>query len=117
MENNRSSFYRIAHDPGLRAHLADLGLVSAAAAGDSKRFRDEVREVLDEVGPRIKGLRNDPELQRLARDPEIHGLLESGDTLGLLTHPDIQALASRLSEGLGEASEAASEAAGLDAGA
>jgi uncharacterized membrane protein required for colicin V production len=94
---NRMSFYSVSHDAALRGQLADLGLVSAEAAADSNQFRDELRGVLDEVGPRIKGLKNDPEIQALARDPEIVQLLQSGNTLGLLTHPRILGLAEKLS--------------------
>jgi len=94
---NRLSFYSVSHDAELRARFADLGFVSDAAAEDSNRFRDELRGVLDEVGPRIKGLQNDAEIHRLARDPEIVALLESGNTVGLLLNPKILALAERLS--------------------
>jgi hypothetical protein len=93
---NRLSFYQVSHDPELRAQLAELGLVSEAAAEDSSSFRNEVREVLQKVGPRIRGLKRDPEIRRLAADPEITAMLRNGDTLGLITHPDIQALATRL---------------------
>ena len=94
---NQRSLYRVSHDPELRRQLADLGLVSEQAAEDSEHFRDELRVVLGEIGPRIKGLRDDPEIQELARDPEIVEMLQAGDTLGLLTHPRIRALAEKLS--------------------
>jgi len=93
---NRMSFYRVAHDPELRATFADLGFVSAEAANDSNAFRDELRGVLDVVGVRIRGIKQDPEIQALARDPEILAMLESGNTFGLVAHPRIQALAARL---------------------
>ncbi len=96
---NSSSFYAITHNAELRRRLADLGLVTEAAADDTDVFRRDVAEMLDSVGPRLKGVRNDPELLRLAEDPEVIALLESGDTLGLLTHPGIQRLVSRLSDG------------------
>lgn len=117
---NRMSFYRIAHDPEMRATFADLGFVSAAAAGDSNAFRDELRVVLDVVGARIKGIKQDPEIQALARDPEILAMLESGNTFGLVAHPRIQALASRLAAdapggGTAAAGEPAPEAAGASA--
>ncbi len=96
---NSTSFYTITHDDELRRRMADLGLVSESAAADTDVFRADVAEMLDAVGPRLKGVRNDPELQRLAEDPEVIALLESGDTIGLLTHPGIQRLVSRLSEG------------------
>jgi membrane protein required for colicin V production len=94
---NSRSFYVITHDDELRRRLADLGIVTEAAAVDTDVFRRDVVEMLDAVGPRLKGVHDDPELQRLAEDPEVIALLESGDTLGLLTHPGIQRLVSRLS--------------------
>ncbi len=93
---NQASFYGIVQDPQLRGQMADLGLVSPEAALDPGLFRRSMADMLSELGPRIKGLRNDPEVQRLARDPEIMSLLQSGDTLALIAHPDIQKLASRV---------------------
>jgi uncharacterized membrane protein required for colicin V production len=94
---NQASFYSIVHDPALRDQMAQLGLVSEAEAADPQAFRGAMAAMLSELGPRIKGLRNDPELQRLARDPEIISMLENGDTMALVTHPDIQRIVSRVS--------------------
>lgn len=96
---NQGSFVHLTRDPAFRRELADLGLVSEAAADDARIFRDEAREVLTAVGPRLVGLRDDEELQRMAEDPEIVALLESGDTLGLVTHPRFQALVARVLRG------------------
>jgi len=93
---NRLSFYRIAHDEGLRRDLADLGVISEAAAGDIDVFHAEMAAVLSEIGPRLKGLRDDPELQQMAQDPEIVSLLENGETLALLRHPEIQRIVDRI---------------------
>jgi membrane protein required for colicin V production len=95
---NSGSFYRITHDAELRRQLADLGVVSQAAAEDTDVFRRDVAAMLDDLGPRLKGVREDPELQRLAEDPQVMSMVEAGDTLGLLMHPGIQKLVSRLSE-------------------
>jgi uncharacterized membrane protein required for colicin V production len=84
---NRLSFLVITHDEALRAQLASLGLVDEASARDPEAFRATAEEVLREVGPRIRGLRNDPELKKLIEDPEIASLIQSGDTLALLGHP------------------------------
>lgn len=97
---NQGSFYRIAHDDSMRADLAKLGLISPEAAADPAMFRAETELMLDELGPRIRGLRNDPEIHRLARDPEVMGMLESGNTLALLRHPGIQTLARKWSQGI-----------------
>jgi membrane protein required for colicin V production len=94
---NREAFYVISHDETMREQLARLGLISEEAARDVSVFRSDALVVLDEVGPRVKGLAEDPEIQRLAHSPEISALLASGDTLGLLGHPDIQRLVARIS--------------------
>ena len=94
---NRGSFQAIARDDDLRARFADVGVVPAEAADDPKIFRERFAEVLAEVGPRLKGLVNDPELQRLAQDPEVMSMLESGDTLGLFRHEGIQKLVAKAS--------------------
>ncbi|MCH7600113.1 MAG: CvpA family protein [Myxococcales bacterium] len=93
---NRLSFYKLSHDDQMRRRLADLGIVSAAAAKDVEIFRQESRVVFEQVGPKLKGLRNDPELLRLAENPEIVKLLENGDTLALLNRPEIQSIVERI---------------------
>jgi hypothetical protein len=74
-----------------------VGVVSEAAVDDEQAFQQRFGEVLAEVGPRVKGLANDPEIARLAQDPEVMSMLESGDTLGLFRHEGIQRLASKVS--------------------
>ncbi|MCP5041506.1 MAG: CvpA family protein [bacterium] len=93
---NRLSFYQVSHDDPMRGRLADLGIVSDEARNDVEAFRDEARAVFDEVGPKLKGLREDPELQQLAHNPEIVSLLENGDTLALLNRPEIQSIVERI---------------------
>jgi uncharacterized membrane protein required for colicin V production len=97
---NRLSFYQISHDDEMRARLADLGIVSAAAASDVEAFRREARSVFEQVGPKLKGLREDPELLRLAENPAIVSLLESGETLALLNRPEIQSLVERIANSM-----------------
>ena len=96
---NQASFYELARDPELRGKLADLGLVGPEAAGDPEAFRRSMAGVLSELGPRLEGLRSDPELQRLAGDPEIVSLLQSGDTLALIAHPEIKKIVARVAAG------------------
>lgn len=69
----RSTALRMLRDDALRARLADLGVVSGAAARDPALFRDDVIAVLREVGPRVRGLRDDPAVQELVQDPEVAG--------------------------------------------
>jgi hypothetical protein len=93
---NRMSFLEIAHDESLRAELGDLGLIDTRARGDAGAFRDAAREVLQEVGPRIRGLRNDPELRALVEDPEVVAMLQNGDTWSLVSHPGFRQLVARV---------------------
>lgn len=93
---NRLSFYQISHDAALRSTLADLGLISRSAAENVTAFHDEAAAVFDEVGPKLRGLRDDPALLAMANDPEIVSLLEEGDTLALIQHPKIQRLVDRI---------------------
>ncbi len=97
---NRLTFYQVSHDDEMRGRLADLGVVSGEARADVEVFRDEARSVFDQVGPRLKGLREDPEIQQLARNPEIVQLLENGDTLALINRPEIQSIVDRISRGI-----------------
>ena len=76
---NRGSFQRIVHDEAMRRRLAALGLVGEDAALDAGAFRSAAAEVLREVGPRIRGLKNDPALQELVEDPQVVAMLHSGD--------------------------------------
>jgi uncharacterized membrane protein required for colicin V production len=93
---NRLAFYQLSHDATMRRRLADLGIVSDKAATDVEAFRQEARTVFEQVGPKLKGLREDPELLRLAENPEIVSLLENGDTLALLNRPEIQSIVDRI---------------------
>jgi len=94
---NRSSFLRVQEDDALRRRMADLGLVEEDAAVDTRAFRNSMAEVFREIGPRIRGLKNDPELQQLMEDPEVVAMIQSGDTLGLLGHPGFRDLVQRVS--------------------
>jgi membrane protein required for colicin V production len=93
---NQRSFLAITHDEVLRGQFAALGLVDEASGLDPQAFRATAAEVLREVGPRIRGLRNDPELQKLIKDPEVTSLIESGDTLALLGHPRFRDLVAHV---------------------
>jgi len=93
---NRLSFINIAYDDALRDQLAALGLVDEASSSDPQAFLATAKEVLREVGPRIRGLRDDPELKKLIADPEVASLLESGDTLALLGHSGFRDFVARV---------------------
>jgi uncharacterized membrane protein required for colicin V production len=93
---NRMSFRRVQDDDALRRRLADLGLIDEDAVLDTRAFRNAMADVLDEVGPRIRGLKNDPQVQALISDPEVVAMLQSGDTLGLLGHAGFRSLVDRV---------------------
>jgi hypothetical protein len=95
----RVSFRDLAQDAELRRELAELGLVSPEAAADEAAFRAAAADVLREVGPRLRALREDPALQELVEDPEVAAMLRSGDYLGLLSHTGFRQLVSRVSAG------------------
>jgi uncharacterized membrane protein required for colicin V production len=84
------SFLRLQSDADVRHDLASLGVVDRGAAGDPQLFALEVRAALREVGPRLRAIREDPDLARLASDPAIADLLRRHDVVGLLAHPGFQ---------------------------
>jgi len=91
----RASFVRVARDPELRSRLHALGLVDEAAAAEPSAFRDAMAEVLVEIGPRLRALREDPELERLLDDPELLERARSGDSLAVAGDPRVRAIVSR----------------------
>jgi hypothetical protein len=93
---NRGSFLGIAHDATLRQELADLGLVDEEAATDPRLFRNQVRGTLSDVGERIRGLEDGPELRSIAEDPNLQEALQRGDTVSLLRDPRVQELIGRV---------------------
>jgi uncharacterized membrane protein required for colicin V production len=93
---NRAAFLRMSRDPALRGRFVALGLVDPAAADDPAIFRRDVGEVLRQVGPRLRGLRNDPELHALLEDPQVVAMVQSGDTIGLLRHAGFRSLVDRV---------------------
>ena len=95
----RVSFLELARDAELRRELAALGLVPPEAAESEPAFTAAVSDVLRQVGPRLRALREDPALQELVKDPEVAALLSSGDYLGLLSHAGFRQLVSRVASG------------------
>lgn len=96
---NRPSFLGIAYDETLREELADVGLIQQHAATDARLFRNEARDALEQVSPRIRGLRNDPIMQELLNDPAVVAALQRGDHLALLQDPRFRKLVSHVMEG------------------
>jgi membrane protein required for colicin V production len=94
---SRRNFLNVADDPQLRQKLARLGLVGDEAAYDPEVFRQSIGQVLAQIGPRLRGLRDDPAMHELMADPKVIAMLQSGDTLGLLAHPKFRELVSRVS--------------------
>ncbi len=92
---SRGSFVALLHDAALRRELAELGLMEPAAAGDPAAFRQATRDVLVELGPRLRRIHSDPEVLALAHDPEIAGLLEAGEVVELIQNPRFTGLVAR----------------------
>lgn len=95
----RASFVRLARDGALRQRLLELGVVSERAAADPGAFADELAPALAEVGPRLRALREDAQLQQLLGDPEVVARAQAGDYLGLLADPGFRAVLTRAMEG------------------
>jgi uncharacterized membrane protein required for colicin V production len=95
---NRGSFLRLTHDGSLRQRLGNLGLIEPAAVDDPRRFREAAAEVLREVGPRIRGLHEDPALRELLEDPEVVAMVQSGNHFGLISHPGFREVVARALE-------------------
>jgi hypothetical protein len=93
---NSRSFTRLSEDEQLRREMAEVGMIDQESAQAADLFRAAAGEVLSEVGPRIRKLRNDPELKGLLDDPEVVAMVENGDTLGLMNHPRFRKLVSRM---------------------
>jgi hypothetical protein len=91
----RASFAAAERDAELRRRLRALGVVGDEAEGDPAAFRDAMAEVLRDLGPRLRALRDDPELRRLLRDPEVVAMAQSGDHLGLVAHPGFRGAVAR----------------------
>ncbi len=95
---NQGSFLGIAYDDTLRKELAQVGLIKDYAAADPRLFRAEVKDVLEQVGPRIRGLKDDPAVKQLLSDPEVVAALQANDHLALLQNPAFRDLLARLME-------------------
>jgi uncharacterized membrane protein required for colicin V production len=95
---NRGSFLRLTHDGSLRQRLGDLGLIEADAVEDPRRFRAAAADVLREVGPRIRNLREDPALRELLEDPEVVAMVQSGNHFALISHPGFREVVARTLE-------------------
>lgn len=93
---NTRSFADLSEDEELRHQMASVGLIDQPSAEAADLFRAAMGDVLREVGPRIRKLRNDPELKGLLDDPEVVAMVEDGNTLGLMNHPRIRRLVSRV---------------------
>lgn len=89
------SFQRLQWNAERRHQLAALGLVAEFAAGDPALFALQMREALAAIGPRLRAVREDPELARLASDPAVADLLARRDWVGILRHAGFQRVLAR----------------------
>jgi membrane protein required for colicin V production len=95
---HRRAALALLYDADLRRRLGDLRLLEPEAVRDPMAFRAVTADVLREVGPRIRGLRNDPALRELLEDPELAEAVRGGDHLTLLGHPGFRAVVARVME-------------------
>ena len=93
----RPTFVDLARDARFRQRLAALGLVAESSALDGEQFHKEMDAVMTDVAPRIRKLRNDPQLQQLLADPTIREKVQRGDTVALMLDPRIQEVVARVS--------------------
>jgi uncharacterized membrane protein required for colicin V production len=89
------SFQRLQWNAKLRGQLAAVGFVDEISAGDPSIFALEMRGALEKIGPRLRQLREDPDLARMANDPAIIELVQRRDVVGLLAHPEFQDVLTR----------------------
>jgi uncharacterized membrane protein required for colicin V production len=89
------SFQRIQWNTKLRRKLAAVGVVDEVSAGDPAIFALEMRGALAKIGPRLRQVREDPDLARLANDPAVVDLVQRRDVVGLLANPGFQRVLTR----------------------
>lgn len=89
------SFQKLQWNAKLRGQLAAVGFVDEISAGDPAIFALEMRRALEKIGPRLRQLREDPDLARLANDPAVIDLVQRRDVVGLLANPDFQGVLTR----------------------
>jgi len=92
---HRASFVQLARDAKLRSRLHALGLVDDAGAEDPGAFRDAMAPVLAELGPRLRTLREDPDLERLMQDPELQERARAGDSIAIASDARVRAVVTR----------------------
>jgi membrane protein required for colicin V production len=94
----RDSMRRLAGDAALRRQLAGLGVIGPDAAAEPARFREALTETLEQLAPRLRSLRRDPETRRLLADPEVQRRLQAVDAQALLGREDFRGLVTRVLE-------------------
>jgi uncharacterized membrane protein required for colicin V production len=87
---NRRGMLALTYSRDMRQTLHGFGLIDAAAVDDAELFREQTREVLRELGPRLSSIKSDPRMQELMEDPEVLAAVQAGDHLALMTHPGFQ---------------------------
>lgn len=93
---NRRAILALTYDRDMRETLHGFGLIDEAAVEDAELFRDQTREMLTDLGPRLSGIKNDPKMQELMEDPEVLEAVQAGDHLALMTHPGFQEVVARV---------------------
>ena len=93
---NRRGMLALTYSGDMRQTLHAFGLIDAAAVDDPELFREQTRDLLRELGPRLSSIKNDPKMQELMEDPEVLAAVQSGNHLALMTHPGFQEVVARV---------------------
>jgi DNA primase large subunit len=96
---DRESFLAVQEDEGLRQRFAELGFVDGTAAERAEAFRAAMRQALESVGPRLRELRNHPQVRALVDDPEVAERLRSGESVTLLSDARFRGLVADVASG------------------
>lgn len=96
----RPAFRAFVANDDLRGQLAALGAIDDEARADPEIFRRDMQESLQKLGPKLRALREDPEVQELAQDPQVQKSIEAGDPWALISDARIHRIASRMAEDL-----------------
>jgi hypothetical protein len=92
---NQGSCLALLQDPELREALTSLGVLESEAAAEPAAFRSALGEVLRELGPRLRRVREDPAFAELLADEVVVARVRAGDGLALLGHEGFRGLVAR----------------------
>lgn len=97
---NRRAMLALTYDRDMRETLHGFGVIDSDAVEDAEVFREQTREMLRELGPRIADIKSDPKMRELMEDPEVLEAVQAGNHLALMTHPGFQEVVARVMDGM-----------------